>query len=50
MGRQHNNGSKWDRVGGCGLDASGSRYGQVVGPCEHDCEPLDSIIDSKFLD
>jgi hypothetical protein len=30
-------------VGRCGLDASGSEQGQVVGSCEHGNEPLCSI-------
>jgi hypothetical protein len=34
----------------CGLDASGSGYNQVEGPCEHGNEPFDSIKGGKFLD
>jgi hypothetical protein len=37
-------------VGGCGLDASGSGEGPVVGPCEHDNKPLGSIKSEEFLD
>jgi hypothetical protein len=32
-------------VGQCGLDASGSGQGPVVGSCEHDNEPSGSIKD-----
>jgi hypothetical protein len=37
-------------VGGCGLDSSGLRQGQVVGPCEYSNEPLGSIKGREFLD
>jgi hypothetical protein len=30
-------------VGRCGLDASGSGYGSVAGPCEHGNETSSSI-------
>jgi hypothetical protein len=36
-------------VGRCGLNASGSELGPVVGPWEHGNEPLDSIKGGKFL-
>jgi len=32
-----------NRVGGCGLDATGSGYGPLAGPCEHDNETSGSI-------
>jgi hypothetical protein len=35
---------------GCGLDSPGSRWGLVVGLCEHSTEPLGFIKDGKFLD
>jgi hypothetical protein len=35
---------------GCGLDASGSEWGPVVGSCGHDNELLDPIKCSEFLD
>jgi hypothetical protein len=33
----------------CGLDYSGSRYGPVVGFCEHSNEPSGSIKGAEFL-
>jgi len=35
-------------VGRCGLDASGSGQGPVVGSCEHVNEPLGSIKCTEF--
>jgi hypothetical protein len=35
-------------VGGFGLDASGSGYGPVAGPCEHGNEPLGSTEGREF--
>jgi hypothetical protein len=37
-------------VGGCGLDSSGSGWGPVAGPHEHDNEPSGSIKGGEFLD
>jgi hypothetical protein len=37
-------------VGRCRLDSSGSRYGPVVGSCEHSNELSDSIKGEEFLD
>jgi hypothetical protein len=37
-------------VGGCGLDASGSGYGSMVGSCAHDKEHSVSIKSGEFLD
>jgi len=37
-------------VGKCGLNSSGSRYGPMVGFCEHGNEPLCSIKGGKYLD
>jgi hypothetical protein len=34
----------------CGLDASGSGYGPVVGSCAHSNEHSDSIKGGEFLD
>jgi hypothetical protein len=36
-------------VGRCAVDASGSGYGPVVGPCKHGNEPPGSVEGSKFL-
>jgi hypothetical protein len=35
-------------MGRCGLDSSGSGYGQVTGCCEHGNEHLCSIKDAEF--
>jgi hypothetical protein len=35
---------------GCGLNASGSGYRSVVGPCEHGNKPSGSRKSGKFLD
>jgi len=37
-------------VGGCGLDASGSRLEPVTGCCEHGNEPSGSIKGGEFND
>jgi len=37
-----------NRVGGCGLDASGSGQGLVAGPWEHDNEHSGSIQGGEF--
>jgi len=37
-------------VGSCGLDASGSGQGPVVGCCEHDNELSGPLTGVKFLD
>jgi hypothetical protein len=37
-------------VGRCGLDASGSGLGPVVGSCGHSNETLGSIKGREFLD
>jgi hypothetical protein len=34
----------------CELDASGSRWGPVAGPCEHGNEPLGSIKRGEFVE
>jgi hypothetical protein len=39
-----------NRVGGCGLDSSGSGYGPVAGCCEHGNEPSGSIKVGAFID
>jgi hypothetical protein len=39
-----------NRVGRCGLVASGLGEGPVVGSCEHDNEPLGSMTGREFLD
>jgi hypothetical protein len=39
-----------NRMGRCGLDASGSRQGPVVGSCENGNEHLGSIKGRVFLD
>jgi hypothetical protein len=36
------------KVGGCGLDLSGSGLGPVAGPCEHSNKPLGSIKGGEF--
>jgi hypothetical protein len=38
------------RVGGCGLDASGSGHGPLVDSCEHGNGPSGSIKCGEFLD
>jgi hypothetical protein len=37
-------------VGSCGVDASGSGLGPVVGSCEHSNEPSGSIKVWEFID
>jgi hypothetical protein len=37
-------------VGGCGLDASGSRYGPVGGCCEHGDETSGSTTGEEFVE
>jgi hypothetical protein len=37
-------------VGSCGLNASGSRQGQVAGCCEHGDEPSRLIKGGEFLE
>jgi len=37
-------------VGGCGMDSSGSGYGQVAGCCENSNKALCSIKFGEFLD
>jgi hypothetical protein len=39
-----------NRVGGCGLDSSGSGLEPMVGSCEHENEPSGSIKGGKSLD
>jgi hypothetical protein len=39
-----------NRMGGCGLDLSGSGQGSVAGSCAHGNEPSGSIKDREFLD
>jgi hypothetical protein len=36
-------------VGKCGLDSSGSGYGIMAGPCEHDNRPAGSIKAGRLL-
>jgi len=43
MGRQYKIGSFRSRMGGYGLNSSGSRYGPVVGSCKHCSEVVGSI-------
>jgi hypothetical protein len=38
------------KVGRCGLDASGSRWVQVAGFCEHSNEPLGPIKGTESYD
>jgi hypothetical protein len=42
LGRWDQNGSYGDRLGGCGLDSTGSGQGLVAGCCEFGDEPLRS--------
>jgi hypothetical protein len=39
-----------ERVGRCGLDASGSVQVSVAGSCEHGNEPSDSVKGGEFSD
>jgi len=39
-----------NRVGRCGLDSCGSRWGPVARSCEDDRETSDSIKGGEFLD
>jgi hypothetical protein len=49
-GKTIQNGSQGNRVGRCGLDASGSRYGSGADSCEHSSETSGSIQGREFLD